>query len=181
MMYAGLFTALEHQEKTALEVETPPGGSFAGMVGTVLATLAEVLIVFSIVAILNGVLWHLKLPSFSALPHMALAVFLLAATFAVIGYGLGSKAKDVRLVLAPTMITVLTMWFLSGPINPVEAMAGTKFLSILPTTATLRMLAKEMVGLETISTGTNLLIIGAWSVVVVFIALMLKMGIKNRS
>ena len=181
MMYAALFTALEHQEKTALEVETPSGGSFAGMVGTVLAAMVETFIILGIIVIINGLLWHLKFPSVSLLPQILLAVALLAMTFAIMGYGLGQKARDVRLVIGPTMIVVLTLWLLSGGVNPVEAMAGTKFLSILPTTATLRILAKEMVGLENISTGTNLLIIGAWSIATVFIALILKIGIRNKS
>jgi len=42
-------------------------------------------------------------------------------------------------------------------------MAGTKFLSLLSTTATLRILAREMVGLQTLSVGTNLLILGLWT------------------
>ena len=181
MMYSALFATLEHQEKTALEIETPPGGSFASMVGTVLATLIEVFIVVFIIGIVNGLLWHINLPTISTLPHVLLAMLLLAITFSLLGYGLGNKAKDVRLVLGPTMITVLTLWLLSGGVNPIEAMAGTEFLSLLPTTATLRILAKEMVGLETISTGTNLLILSVWTIAVVLVAFMLKIGIKRRT
>jgi ABC-type multidrug transport system permease subunit len=180
MMYAGLFTALEHQEKTAIEVETPPRGSFTGMVGTVLAVMVEAFIILAIIAIINGLLWHLKIPHVSAWPQLLLAVALLAMIFAIIGYGLGQRARDVRLVLGPTMIIVLTLWIMSGGVSPVEAMAGTKLLSILPTTATLRILARELVGLGNISVGKNLLIIGAWSLAVVFVALILKIGIKNR-
>jgi len=181
MMYAALFTALEHEEKTAMEVETPPMGSFAGMVGTVLAAVVETLVILAIIFIINGLLWHLKIPLVSAWPQMLLAVALLAMIFAIIGYGLGQKARDVRLVIGPTMIIVLTLWIISGGVSPVEAMAGTEFLSILPTTATLRILAKETVGLENISTGMNLLIIGAWSLAIIFIALVLKTGIKHRA
>jgi ABC-2 type transport system permease protein len=180
MMYAALFAALEHQEKTAMEVETPPRGSFAGMIGTVLAAMVESLIILAIIAIINGLLWHLKIPPVSAWPQMLLAVALLSMIFAITGYGLGQKARDVRLVLGPTMIIVLTLWIMSGGVSPVEAMAGTELMSLLPTTATMRILAREMVGLETISAGTNMLIIGAWSVAVVLIALVLKMGIKHK-
>jgi ABC-2 type transport system permease protein len=180
MMYAALFAALEHQEKTALEIEAPPGGSLAGMIGTVLAAMVESFVILAIIFIINWLLWHLQVPPVSAWPQVLLAVGLLTMIFAIIGYGLGQKARDVRLVLGPTMIIVLTLWIMSGGVNPVEAMAGTKFLSILPTTATLRILAKEMVGLENISIGTNLLIIGAWSVAIVFTALVLKIGIKHR-
>jgi ABC-type multidrug transport system permease subunit len=180
MMYAALFAALEHQEKTAMEVETPPRGSLAGMIGSILAAMVESFIILAIIFIINGLLWHLKIPPVSALPQVLLAVVLLAMIFAIIGYGLGQKARDVRLVLGPTMIIVLTLWIMSGGVNPVEAMAGTELLSLLPTTATLKLLAKEMVGLETISAGTNMLIIGAWSAAIVVIALVLKIGIKRR-
>jgi hypothetical protein len=181
MMYSALFTALEHQEKTAIEIETPPGGSFASMVGTVLATLVEVFIVVCIIGTVNGLLWHISLPAMLTFPLILLVILLLATIFAIIGYGLGNKAKDVRLVLGPTMITVLALWLLSGGVNPVEVMAGTEFLSMLPTTAALRILAKEMVGLETISTGTNLLILGIWTIAAVLVAFTLKIGIKKRS
>jgi ABC-type multidrug transport system permease subunit len=180
MMYAALFAALEYQEKTAMEVETPPRGSFAGMIGTVLAAMVESFIILAIIFIINWLLWHLKVPPVSAWPQVLLAVLLLAMIFAVIGYGLGQKARDVRLVLGPTMIIVLTLWLMSGGVNPIEAMAGAEFLSLLPTTATLRVLAREMVGLETISAGMNMLIVGVWSAAIVFIALVLKTGIKHR-
>jgi hypothetical protein len=143
--------------------------------------MAETFIILAVIVIINGLLWHLAVPPVAAWPQMLLAVALLAMIFAIIGYGLGQKAKDVRLVLGPTMIIVLTLWIMSGGVNPVEAMAGTKFLSILPTTATLRILAREMVGLETISVEANLLIIGAWSMAIVLIALILKIGIKHRA
>jgi hypothetical protein len=180
MMYSALFAALEHQENTVLEIETPPGGSFASMVGTVLATLVEVFIVVCIIGIVNGLLWHINLPTISTLPHVLLAVLMLATIFSLLGYGLGNKAKDVRLVLGPTMITVLTLWLLSGGVNPIEAMAGTEFLSLLPTTATLRILANEMVGLETLSLGTDLLTIGIWTAVITAIAVTLKLGVRKR-
>jgi ABC-type multidrug transport system permease subunit len=181
MMYSALFAALEHQEKTAMEVETPPRGSFAGMVGTVLAAMVESFIILAIIFVINLLLWHLKIPPVAAWPQVLLAVGLLSMVFAVAGYGLGQKARDVRLVLGPTMIIVLTLWMLSGPVNPVEAMAGAELLSLLPTTATMRILAKEMVGLETISAGTNMLIIGVWSAAVIAIALALKTGIRRRA
>jgi hypothetical protein len=181
MLYAALFAALEHQEKTAMEVEIPPGGSFVGMVGTVLAAIAETFIILAIIVIINGLLWHFKIPPVSAWPHMLLAIVLLAMIFAITGYGLGQKARDVRLVLGPTMIIVLTLWIMSGGVSPVEAMAGTEFLSILPTTATLRILARELVGLESISAGTNLIIIGAWSAAIILIALVLKIGVRRSA
>ena len=180
MMYAALFAALEHQEKTAMEVETPPRGSFAGMIGTVLAAMVESFIILAIIFVINWLLWHLKIPPVSVWPQVLLAVALLSMIFAITGYGLGQKAKDVRLVLGPTMITALTLWIISGGVNPVEAMTGSEFLSILPTTATLRILARDMVGLESISAGTNIFIIGVWSVAIVLLALVLKIGIRNR-
>ena len=180
MIYAALFAALEHQDKTAMEVETPPRGSLAGMVGTVLSAMVESFIILAIIFIINGLLWHLEVPPVSAWPQVLLAVVLLAVIFAIIGYGLGHKARDVRLVLGPTMIIVLILWIISGGVNPVEAMAGTQFLSVLPTTATLRILARETVRLETISAGTNMLIIGAWSAAIIVIALVLKIGIRRR-
>jgi ABC-2 type transport system permease protein len=181
MMYSALFAALEHQEKTAMEVEMSPRGSFAGMTGTILAAMVESFIILAIIYIINALLWHLNVPPASAWPHTVLSVVLLTAIFTVIGYGLGQKAGDVRLVIGPTMIIVITLWTMSGGVNPVEAMAGTKFLSFLPTTAALRILAKELVGLENISTGTNLIILCAWTLAVIIIALVLKLRPSTRA
>ena len=180
MMYAGLFSALEHQEKTALEVKMSPGGSLAGMAGTVMATVVEVFILLAIVGAVNAVLWHLQLPPASSLPHLLLAVVLLATTFSLLGYALGNKAGDVRLVLGPTMITVLALWLFSGGVNPIEAMAVPQFLQWLPTTAALRVLAKDLVGLETLSVGTNLAILGAWAAAAVALALAPKV-VRDRA
>ena len=82
-------------------------------------------------------------------------------------------------MLGPTMVTVLTLWFLAGGVSPVEAMAGTEFLSILPTTATLRIMAKEMVGLEALSFGASFLILVIWTAAAVAIALILKLGVRK--
>ena len=84
------------------------------MVGTVLATLVEVFIVVCIIGTVIGLLWHINLPTMSTLPLVLLVILLLAIVFSILGYGLGNKAKDVRLVLGPTMITVLVLWLLSG-------------------------------------------------------------------
>ena len=143
--------------------------------------MVETFIIVGIIAIVNGLLWRLDFPPVTALPQIILAIALLAMIFAIIGYGLGQKAKDVRLVIGPTMVVVLILWHLSGGIVPVEAMAGTRFLSLLPTTATLRILAKDLVGLGNIAVGANLLIIGAWSAAAVFIVLVLKLGVKRKA
>jgi ABC-type multidrug transport system permease subunit len=181
MMYSALFAALEHQEKTALEIQMAPGGSFAAMIGTILATILEVFIIFAIIGAFNLVLWDIGLPSMATLPQVILAVLLLAVIFAVFGYSFGNKAKDVRLVIGPTMIMVIILWMMSGGVNPIEVMSGVEFMSFLPTTAALRILAREMVGLETISTGANLLIIGIWTIAVVLTAFTLGIKTKKRS
>jgi len=145
------------------------------MIGTICATIVEVFIIFFLVGIVNVLLWQLNIPVLTSLPHLLLSVLLLAIIFAIIGYGLGNSAKDVRLILGPTMIVALTLWIISGGVNPVEVMAGTQLLSLLPTTATLRILARDMVGLETLSVGVNFLILGIWTAVVIIIAFVLKM------
>jgi len=180
-MYAALFAALEHQEKTAMEVEMSPRGTVAGMTGTVLAAMVESFIILAVIYIINALLWHLNVPPVSAWPYTLLSIVLLTLIFAVIGYGLGQKAGDVRLVIGPTMIIVVILWIMSGSVNPVEAMAGAKFLSLLPTTATLRILAKEMVGLQNISTGTNLIILLAWTVAIILVAVILKIRPRIRA
>ncbi|MDY6918511.1 MAG: ABC transporter permease [Chloroflexota bacterium] len=181
MMYGGLFAALEHEEKTAPEIEMPPRGGVASMVGSVLAVVAEMFIVLVVVGVINGLLWHLQMPSPAAAAYSLIAAVLLGVTFALLGYGLGNKAKDVRLVLGPTMITVLGLWLLAGGINPIEAMAGTEYLGLLPTAAAVRIMANGMVGLETISMGANLVIVCIWAAAVVATALLLKMGILRRA
>ena len=92
MMYAALFAALEHQENTAMEMETPPGGSLAGMIGTVLAAMAETFIILAVIFSINAWLWDIQIPALAAWPGVLLAVGLLAMIFAVTGYGLGHKA-----------------------------------------------------------------------------------------
>ncbi len=181
MMYSGLFTALEYQENTILEIKISPRGLLASMIGTICATIVEVFIIVFLVGVMNVLLWGLNIPALSSLPYLLVAVLMLGIIFAITGYGMGNAAKDVRLILGPTMVIALTFWLLSGGINPVEAMAGARYFSLLPTTATLRIMAREMVGLETISSGTNLLILGLWTLAVVTLAFILKLGFRRNS
>jgi hypothetical protein len=174
MMYAGLFSALEHEEKTYLEIKMRPWGSFSSMTGTILATLVEVLIVLVIVGGINGLLWHLKFDGILASLQSLVAIILLAILFSLIGYGLGNKAKDIRLVLAPTIVTTFSLWILAGGVVPIEAVAGSEVWAMLPTSAVLRILASQMVGLETLPVATNMIIVGIWTAAIVVIMLVLK-------
>lgn len=179
MIYAALFAALEYEDKTALEINLPPHGSLASMIGSVLATAVEVIAVFIIVAAINFPLWNLIIPPLSEIPGVLAAIFLFIITFTIIGYGLGNKARDVRLVIAPTMLIVLTLWILAGGVAPIETIAGSEILRFLPTTATLNILAKEFAGLQNISTSFNLLIITAWTIIIILLAAVLRF-ISNR-
>ena len=180
MMYAGLFAALEHEEHTFTEVGMRPGGPFAGMVGTVLAVLAEMLIVLCVVGVVNWLLWGLTMPTVGGFFSVLAAVVLLGTVFALVGYGLGSKAKDVRLVLAPTMLTVLVFWGGSGGFNPTEAWAGAELLALLPSSAAMRIMTSALVGLETSSLAYNYIILGAWAIAVIAMAVVLKAGVVSR-
>jgi hypothetical protein len=174
MMYAGLFSALEHEEKTFLEIEMRPWGSFSSMAGTILATLIEVFIVLAIVGTIDGFLWHLRPGGILAWLQSLLAIILLAIIFSLIGYGLGNRAKDIRLVLAPTIVTTFSLWILAGGVSPIEVVAGSELWGMLPTSAVLRILASQMVGLETLPVATNMIITGIWTAVVIVITLVLK-------
>jgi hypothetical protein len=175
MMYAGLFSALEHEEKTVLEIKMVPWGSFSNMAGTILATLVEVLIVLAIVGSIDGFLWHLRPDSILAFLQSLLAIILLAILFSLLGYGLGNKAKDIRLVLAPTIVTTFSLWILAGGVAPIEAIAGSEVWAILPTSAVLRILAMQMVGLETLPVATNMVIVSIWTGAIIAVALVLKL------
>jgi hypothetical protein len=181
MIYPALFSALEYQDKTALEINLPPYGSLGSMIGTLLATIVEVLLVLAVVAAVNFPLWNLKIPALSNIPAIAAAVILLIIVFAIIGYGLGNKARDVRLVIGPTMLIVLTLWIFSGGVSPMETIAGSEIFRFLPTSATLNILAKEFAGLENISTSANLLIITGWAVAMILLAAVLWLAGNRRS
>jgi ABC-2 type transport system permease protein len=174
MMYAGLFSALEHEEKTYLEIEMRPWGSFSSMAGTILATLVEVFIVLAIVGTIDGFLWHLRPGGIPAFLQSLLAVILLAIFFSLVGYGLGNRARDIRLVLGPTIVTTFSLWILAGGVAPIEAIAGSEVWGMLPTSAVLRILANQMVGLDTLPVSINMIIAGTWTAAAVVIALVLK-------
>ena len=82
---------------------------------------------------------------------------------------MGNRAKDFRLVLGPTVLTVLGFWFTSGGISPIEAVARAEALSLLPTTAAIRVFVSETMDLRTLSAEASLFIIGMWTVVVLLI------------
>jgi ABC-2 type transport system permease protein len=174
MMYTGLFSALEHEEKTYLEIEMRPWGSFSSMAGTILATLVEVFIVLAIVGTIDGFLWHLRPGGIPAFLQSLLAVILLAIFFSLVGYGLGNRARDIRLVLGPTIVTTFSLWILAGGVAPIEAIAGSEVWGMLPTSAVLRILANQMVGLDTLPVSINMIIAGTWTAAAVVIALVLK-------
>jgi len=68
----------------------------------------------------------------------------LTTMFSFPGVLYGAKAGDFRLIPGPMIILSITLWILSGALNPLEFSAGSAVFQYLPTAAGIRLMSYSL-------------------------------------
>ncbi len=146
MMFFGLLVggslgASERQEGTDIYVRMAPDGEIASVLGKWLATIYLSTVMMALMTILYMLLFGLALSAVMQFLWYALLFLALTTVFGFPGVLYGVKAGDFRLIPGPMIILSITLWILSGALNPLEFSAGSAVFQYLPTAAGIRILS----------------------------------------
>jgi hypothetical protein len=115
--------------------------------------------------------------------YLLLLFLLLVTMFSLPGVLYGMKAGDFRLVPAPMIILGITLWLVSGAMNPLEFSAGSAFFKYLPTASGIRILSYALFHRGGQFVQESFAILIAWTVVafaLFFFILLIKRRKETR-
>jgi hypothetical protein len=103
----------------------------------------------------------------------------LTGTFSLPGVLYGMKVGDFRLVPAPMIVLSITLWLVSGALNPLEFSAGSAFFKYLPTASGIRIMSYALFNRGEQFVRESFLILAAW-VAVVLLLFFVGLFLHNR-
>jgi hypothetical protein len=149
MMFFGLLVgaalgASEKQEGTGIYIEMAADGNTMSVLGKWLAAIAISAVMMLVMLSTYVLLFGLSITSLGSLLWIG-AIFLAMTTmFSFPGVLYGVKVGDFRLIPAPMIILSITLWIVSGALNPLEFSAGAPVFKYLPTSASIRLITYSL-------------------------------------
>ncbi len=141
LLIGGALGANEREGSTETYIRMAPNGDSASLIGKWLAAMLLSSIMMIVLTLCYMLFFGLQFPDVASVLYL-LAVFLvLSAIFSLPGVLYGRKAGDFRLVPAPMIILSITLWLISGALNPLEFSAGSPVFKLLPTASGIRIMS----------------------------------------
>lgn len=177
----GTLGTIEKDLGTLSELKMASNGIANSHIGKIFAT---VIISFILLWILVGSLFIFRngMPiNFVSIVTLILLFFVLNTIFSILGVSYGLKVGDFRAIPGPSILLALTLWILSGGINPIQFGSGSDFFSYLPSTAANQIL---LVGLY--SRGSSYLLeasstLVVWLIIAVVIFLVIQKKYRSET
>lgn len=165
IFYGGTIGAEEKDKKTITEITMNKHGLIYSRIGKTLATVLISAICIAILLILNFVMYQVTFPSIFSFGCFWFVFLCLSFPFSLLGVSYGLKVGDFRVVPVPAILISLTLWVISGSINPLEFSVGAEVFKYLPTAAGIRILTAVIFnrGLQYFTEA--LFIIGSWLII----------------
>jgi len=146
MMFFGLLVggslgASEKQEGTDVYVRMAPDGRIISVLGKWMATVALSFLMMTVMTLLYVFVFGLAISTGTQVLWYALLAVMIITIFSFPGVLYGARAGDFRLIPGPMIILSITLWILSGALNPLEFSAGSAVFQYLPTAAGIRLVS----------------------------------------
>ncbi|MFX1475075.1 MAG: ABC transporter permease [Promethearchaeota archaeon] len=140
LFYGGTLGAEEKDKKTMTELTMSHHGLIYARMGKTLATMIISAACISLLLVLNLVMYGITFPDLLSFGLFWVVFLCLTFLFSLLGVIYGLKVGDFRLVPVPAILISLTLWVVSGAINPLEFSVGAEVFRFLPTAAGIRIL-----------------------------------------
>lgn len=137
----GVLASGERDSGTVNEVILAPKGRFAAKTGKTIAAMIICLITLIMYLLLFYIFYGLWFPDTASVVHLLIVFIALSYIFSYLGVTYGWAVGDFRFIPAPTIIVTMTLWFVSGAINPLEFSAGSAIFKFLPSSGAIRILS----------------------------------------
>jgi hypothetical protein len=173
LFYGGTLGAEEKDKNTFTEITMSQHGIIYTRIGKTLATVLISAICVSVLLILNFVLYGVTCPSLYSFSAFWMVFLCLSFPFGLLGVSYGLKIGDFRLVPVPAILISLTLWIVSGAINPLEFSVGAEVCRFLPTAAGIRVLTAVIFNRGVQYLNEALVILGFWFILGIALLLLL--------
>ena len=112
----------------------------------------------------------LRISSVSQVLWISLLFLAITTLFSFPGVLYGQKVGDFRLIPAPMIILSITLWIVSGALNPLEFSAGYSFFKYLPTAAGIRLISFSLFNRGGQFVSESLVVLITWTILILLIA-----------
>jgi hypothetical protein len=177
----GVLASGEKDLGTLNEVMLAPHGRLATKTGKTIAAMIICLISLMVYLLLSYLFYGLWFPDIASVFHFLVVFTALSYVFSFLGVAYGWAVGDFRFIPAPTIIVTMTLWFLSGAINPLEFSAGSSIFKFLPSAGAIRILSSSFFKSGGELLGFSYLVLLAWVLLVLFINVFFGANEENTS
>ncbi len=140
-------------------------GLIYSRIGKTLSIVLISAICVVILLILISVMYQVTFPSILSFGCFWFVFLCLAFPFSLLGISYELKVGDFRVVPVPAILISLTLWVVSGAINPLECSVGAEIFKYLPTAAGFRILTAVIFNRGLQYFNEALFIIGGWLII----------------
>jgi hypothetical protein len=171
LLIGGAIGASEKEERTETYIQMATDGQRISLLGKWISAIIISGIMLIILVVGYVFLFGLKISSISNIFCLLLLFLAITPMFSFPGVLYGNKVGDFRLVPAPMIVLSITLWIVSGALNPLEFSAGCSIFQYLPTAAAIRLLSFSLFNRGGQFVSKSLIILIAWIVFILLCAI----------
>lgn len=170
-LIGGAIGASEKEEGTGTYIQMVPNGELISVLGKWISAIILAGIMLGLLIVAYVFFFGLKI---STMPEVISVLFLflsITTLFSFPGVLYGQKVGDFRLIPAPMIIVSITLWIVSGALNPLEFSAGYSIFKYLPTAAGIRLISFSLFNRGEQFVSESLVVLIAWVAFVLLVAM----------
>jgi hypothetical protein len=179
LLVGGALGANEKEGGTQVYIKMAPKGELSSLIGKWVASVIISGGMLVVLTLCYMMFFGVSFPSVMSVVYLLLMFLALTVTFSLPGVLYGMKVGDFRLVPAPMIILSITLWLVSGALNPLEFSAGSAFFKYLPTASGIRIMSYALFNRGGQYVGESFIILILW-VAAVFVLFFMGVFIKRR-
>lgn len=179
LLIGGALGANEKEGGTKTYISMASNGETASLIGKWAAAVIISGIMLIVLTLCYMLFFGVRFPSAASVGYLLLLFLVLTVTFSFPGVLYGMKAGDFRLVPAPMIILSITLWLVSGALNPLEFSAGYAFFKYFPTSSGIRILSYALFNRGGQFIRESFIILSVWFVAV-FTLFLIGILLKQR-
>jgi ABC-type multidrug transport system permease subunit len=162
LLIGGALGANEKEGGTLTYIKMAPKGELSSLMGKWAAAILISGVMLVILTLCYILFFGVSFPSVISVVYFVLIFLALTITFSLPGVLYGMRSGDFRLVPAPMIILSITLWLVSGALNPLEFSAGSAFFKYLPTASGIRIMSYALFSRGEQFVGESFVILFSW-------------------
>lgn len=180
LLIGGALGANEKEGGTETYIKMASKGELSSLIGKWAAAVIISGVMLIVLTLCYMLFFGVSFPSLMSVVYLFLIFLALTTTFSLPGVLYGMKAGDFRLVPAPMIILSITLWLVSGALNPLEFSAGYAFFKYLPTASGIRIMSYALFNRGGQFVQESFVIMISW-VAVIFALFFINIFMKQRT